>query len=75
MYDVTSRLPVLEQAIPVRFPDDVVVVIMFGHADEVEIYSSETIWTIESWLEDFGLKITEHKTEMVFLTNCSVSHR
>lgn len=57
-------LPVPKQAVIFRIADTVRVIITFHHRDKVEIYGSDAIWTSKSWLEDFELKLTEHKAEL-----------
>lgn len=53
------------QYLSIRFAADVGVIITSNGPDEVEIYASEVICTIKSWLEDVELKLAEDKSKLV----------
>ena len=36
--------------------------------DEIEVLTNEAIFEIRSWLEEAGLTLAEHKTEVVLIT-------
>lgn len=67
MYSDVRNFPVPKKATVVGYDDDIVLVVAAKHLDDVGLCSSEAISVVKLWLGSAGLRITEEKTEAVFI--------
>ncbi|CAL1677346.1 unnamed protein product [Lasius platythorax] len=67
MYDGLLTLVLPSEARLVAFADDVAVVIVAKHLEEINFVFDETFAKIRRWMESVGLKLAEHKTEAVLI--------
>ena len=68
MYNGVLALPVPEGTTIVGFADDLAVVVAAKHPEDVEVYATETVRAVKSWLEKAGLTLADAKTEAVLIT-------
>lgn len=69
MYDGVLRLPIPNEAQVVGFADDIAVVVVAKHKEEIVEICNRTVRCIQQWLASAGLKLAEHKTEAVLITS------
>ncbi|CAD7093684.1 unnamed protein product [Hermetia illucens] len=69
MYDGVLGLRVPEETTLIGFADDLAVVAIAKHPENVELYANEAIHTIKSWLRMAKLDLADEKTEAVLITN------
>ena len=69
MYDGVLGLRVPEETTLIGFADDLAVVAIAKHPEDVELYANEAIHTIKSWLRMAKLDLADEKTEAVLITN------
>ncbi|KMQ84101.1 reverse transcriptase, partial [Lasius niger] len=67
MYDGLLKLVLPSEARLVAFADDVAVVIVAKHLEDINFVFDETFAKIRRWMESVGLKLAEHKTEAVLI--------
>ena len=72
MYDRILRLPVPRNVKVIGFADDIAVIVVAKHIQEVEIAANDAIILIRRWLEAVKLSLAEHKTEAVLITSRKV---
>lgn len=68
MYDGVFRLSLPEGVRLVGFADDVAIVSVAKHTQEIEAATNGAIARIRRWLETAGLELADHKTEAVLIT-------
>ena len=68
MYDGILKLQLPKGVTIIGFADDIGVTIVAQDIDEIEVLTNEAIFEIRSWLEEAGLTLAEHKTEVVLIT-------
>ncbi len=69
MYDGLLKLAIPSGARLVAFADDVAVVIVAKHLEEINFIFDTTFAKIRWWMDTVGLKLAEHKTEAVLITS------
>lgn len=69
MYDGVLRLPLPTGTKTVAFADDVVVVVVAKHLEEVTEMANTAAREIRTWLAANGLEPADHKTEAVLVTS------
>ena len=69
MYDKVLRLKLPQGAVTVRFADDVAVVAVAKHREEVTLIANKAVATVRQWLTSVGLQLADHKTETVLITS------
>lgn len=47
------------------FADDLAVVVTAKYPEDVDIYAMKTLRAVKTWLERFGLTLTDAETEVV----------
>lgn len=68
MYDGLLKLVLPSETKLVAFADDVAIVIVSKHLEEINFTFDETFSKIRQWMHSAGLKLAEHKTEAVLVT-------
>lgn len=53
----------------VGFANDLAVGFTAKQAEDVELYATEKITAVNSWIENVGLTLTDKKTEVALITN------
>lgn len=53
----------------VGFADNVVLTVIGEMLEEVEVFDTEDIGTVENWMNGIMLKIAHHKTEVLLVSN------
>lgn len=69
MYDGVLRLPMPAGTRIVGFADDIAVVVVAKHLEEVTQIANEAIATIRQWLSSSGLHLADQKTEAVLVSS------
>lgn len=69
MYDAVLRLQMPHCAQVIGFADDVAVVIVANHVEEVVQVASEAVQSIRRWMKTVSLQLVDHKTEVVLVTS------
>ena len=69
MYDGLLRLKLPRAVTPVAFADDIAIVIVAKHPDELVHLFNITFERYQKWLEEMGQKLTRHKTECTLITS------
>ncbi|XP_015120763.1 uncharacterized protein LOC107043693 [Diachasma alloeum] len=69
MYDGLLKLNMPWRTKLVAFADDVAVVIVRKHLEDIERVFSTTFETIRCWMDSVGLNLAEQKTEAVLITS------
>ncbi len=72
MYDGVFRLRIAEEAKVIGFADDIAIVVVAKHKEEIIRICNETIRTIRHWLQSVGLQLAEQKTGSVLITSRKV---
>lgn len=72
MYDGVLRLPLPTGTTTVGFADDVAVVVVAKHLEEITERANQAIRAIRGWLAENGLQLADHKTEAVLVTSRKV---
>jgi len=68
MYDGILRLAIPSEARIVGFADDIAIVVVAKHKEEIVEICNRTVRLIQRWLSSAGLQLAEHKTEAVLIT-------
>ena len=68
MYNGVLTLDLPTGVASIGFADDIGVTVVARLLEEVELYANEAVYEIKSWLENAGLQLAEHKTEVVLIT-------
>ena len=71
MYNGVLTLDLPTGVASIGFADDIGVTVVARLLEEVELYANEAAYEIKSWLENAGIQLVEHKTEVVFITKRS----
>lgn len=69
MHNGVLALPVLENTAIVGFADDLTVVVTAKPSEDVEVYTTETVQVVKSWLERTELTLADAKTGSVLIAN------
>ena len=69
MYDGLLRLKIRRAVTPVAFADDIAIVIVAKHPDELVHLFNITFEGYQKWLEGMGQKLAGHKTECTMITS------
>ncbi|CAH2092422.1 unnamed protein product [Euphydryas editha] len=69
MYDGLLKLNLPAEVKLVAYADDVAVVIVAKHLEEVTFAFDTTVEKIRHWMDTVGLQLAEHKTEAVLITS------
>lgn len=69
LYNDVLNTTIPSEATIIGFADDIAVVVVAKHLDEVEMYARESIKQIKEWLDRAGLELAEHKTEAVLISS------
>lgn len=69
MYDDIFRLNIPNEAKIVGFADDIAVVVVAKHKEEIVQISNETVTVIQDWLSTVGLELASHKTEALLISS------
>lgn len=72
MYDKVLRLKLPSEAKIIGFADDIVIAVTAKHLYEIEAIASKSIATVKTWIEEVGLKLAEHKTEVLLVSGRKV---
>lgn len=72
MYDGLLKLELPEEATLVGFADDVAMVIVRKHLEEIDTVFTASLRIVEQWLCSVGLELAEHKTELLLVTGRKV---
>lgn len=72
MYDGVLRLPLPSGTTTVGFADDVAVVVVAKHLEEITQMANQAVREIRGWLAANGLQLADHKTEAVLVTSRKV---
>lgn len=67
IYDGLLRLVMPSEARLVAFADDVALLIVAKHLEEINFVFDITFETIRRWMDSVGLNMAEHKTEAVLV--------
>ncbi|CAB3237105.1 unnamed protein product [Arctia plantaginis] len=68
MYDGLLKLELPNEVKLVAYPDDVAVVVVAKHFEEITFAFDATIEKISHWMNTVRLQLAEHKTEAVLVT-------
>lgn len=68
MYDGVLRLTLPAGVEIICFADDIVLVVTAKHLDELELLANESIALVKNWIEETGLSVAEHKTEVMLVS-------
>lgn len=69
MYDGVLRLQLPTGATVVGFADDIAVVVVAKHKEEVTEIAEEAIRIIHEWLTEASLELASHKTEVILISS------
>ena len=69
MYDGVLRLPLPSGTTTVGFADDLAVLVVAKHVEEIVQRANWAVRMIRGWLEANGLQLADHKTEAVLVTS------
>jgi len=73
MYDSVLRLQMPESVKTIGFADDLAVVVVAKHLEEIEVNANGAIATIRAWMSGVGLRLADHKTEVVLVSSRKIS--
>ena len=69
MYNDILELSIPEEAQIIGFADDIALVVTARSKCDLELCANISVMKIRKWLNDKGLSLAEHKTEVVLITN------
>lgn len=72
MYDGILRLQLPQDTKLVAFADDVAVVLVGKHIEDIQHMFAETVGIVEKWMSTVGLQLAAHKTEALLVTKRKV---
>ena len=68
MYNGLLKLTIPRMVTPVAFADDVALVIVGKHLEDIKNLFNVTFSKYAGWMNESGLKMTKHKTEVTLIT-------
>lgn len=75
MYDAVLRLPLPRGASSVGLADDLAILVVAKHLEEVQLIANRSVETIRKWLDSVGLTLADHKTEVLLVSRRKVREK
>lgn len=68
MHNGVLALPIREEATSIVSADDQAAIVTSRYSEEVEVYATEIVRAVKSWLERIGLTLADAKMEAGLIT-------
>lgn len=69
LYNDILKLNLPDGAQIIGFADDIAIVVVAKHVDEIEAVANMAILMVKNWLKSVELELAEHKTELVLISS------